>query len=170
MKKNPRFLFWNTPSTCSLSCRFQYMVNNKKSMWSGILQCKQDDTIWMMKFKNCVRYFQGYSCMSLVFQCKPDETIRMMKFKNCVRNFQGYRTCMTLVFQVISKWRKDVNISLWNLFHSCEFFQEKKDEVSINISFLLYTDISRRDQNSSTVPFYLRQNRSRGFILIHQSC
>lgn len=44
MKENPRYLFWNTPSTCSLSSF------NTKSLCDQELQCKQDETIRMMKF------------------------------------------------------------------------------------------------------------------------
>lgn len=147
------------------------MVNSKKSMWSGILQCKQDETIWMMKFKNCARYFQGYTCnaMSLVFQCKPDETIQMMKFKNCVRNFQGY-TCMSLVSDFQMEKRRQ-HIRMKSVSFLLIFPRKKRRSVNKYIFLArLYTDMSRRDQNSSTVPFYLRQNRWRGFILIHQSC
>lgn len=148
-----------------------HAVNNKKSMWSGILQCKQDETIRMMKFKNCVRYFQGYTCnaMSLVFQCKPDETIQMMKFKIVWGISRDIHVC-PWYFKWFPNGEKTSTSPYEICFIPVNFSKKKNDEVSINIFFLLYTDMSRGDQNSSTVPFYLRQNRWRGFILIHQSC
>lgn len=86
MKKNPRFLFWNTPSTCSLS---------GFNTWLTIKSLCDQEFCSASKMK-----LSGWWSLKIVWGISRDihvcpwyfNAVRMMQFKNCVRNFQGY-TC-----------------------------------------------------------------------------